>query len=128
MSKELIPKPDEDPNKFKSSIERRPRRQILNIGGKAVEFTLQNSGIYVFKKQHSQFDHIYRRGDKNQGVNTWYFTEEPQFNELREQLEKVEWPLHRADYPSEKDEEMYYLFQNNKLERELDKFSKGGDL
>lgn len=128
MSGELI-QPNNNPeteDKFESSIKRHQIRIFHMLGGKAIEFNLANAKIFSHPPEFSQFDHVYRIADKKPDPNVYYFRED--YQQLYQDLDACNFPNNRQPFPSIADEKMYYDYQSNRLQRELDKFSNGGDL
>jgi len=115
----------EKPEQFESSINRHTLRYYKEIGGKFLEFTLTNSKLFHYPDEYKEFDHVFRANDDfRDGV--YYFRQD--FGELYHELDAMQFTNTRQPFPTLNEERVYYTFQQNKLERELDKFSKGGDL
>lgn len=129
MSNEIVPAPKaEEPDKpaFVSSIKRPQIRHFETLGGKTVEFNLQNTKIYSHPEEFSEFDHVYRLKSAADENNVYYFKQD--YEPLYETIRSLGFMAVRQAFPTEEDEKLYYQFQANKLERELNKFSNGGDL
>ncbi len=112
---------------FQSSIERKRLRRMIKLGEAAVEFTSDNTSLFTFSQEYEQFNHVYRKKDKDEGGGgTYYFV--PEFKEVFAELDEAGFPLNRAMYPSIGDEKVYVNWQDKRLENELKKFGDGGDL
>jgi hypothetical protein len=111
---------------FESSIKRHQIRHFETLGGKTVEFNLQNTKIYSHPEEFQEFDHVYRLKSSPEENNVYYFKQD--YDRLYETITALGFMAIRQAYPTETDEQLYYQFQENKLQRELDKFSNGGDL
>lgn len=120
-----IPNPEENKPTFESSINRQRLRIFHTLGGKAIEFTLENTRLYSHVEGFKEFDHVHRKNDEGPG-SVYYFRQD--YEQLYNDLDNSGYINIRQPYPTQGDERMYYEFQNEKLEKELNKFSNGGDL
>lgn len=110
---------------FTSNIERNNIRVTYEIGREAILFDLLNTALYEHSEEYKQFDHVFRRDDNN-STGSYLFRDD--FNELYDELDRLNFTKTRTPYPSETDEQVWLGLQDMRLEAELKEFEEEGEL
>ena len=127
MGNELVPKPQPEKPAFESSIKRPQLRYFETFpNGNTVEFNYQNTRVYSHPEEFAEFDHVYRTRSGEGDQNLYYFKAD--YERLYDTIKSLGFIAIHQPFPTEGDEKLYYQFQSDKLQRELNKFSNGGDL
>lgn len=108
---------------FESSIERNNIRVTYELGRKSILFDLMNTALFEHPEEYRQFDHIFRRND-DEASGVYFFRED--FDELYDELDRLNFTKTRATYPTEADERAWIGVQDKRLKADLERFEKEG--